>query len=99
VPSVGGHHFLSRILKNQQIEQVGPLSVTLSVTWHTECLKAFRRRFEPIAGGEAVMSDQVKTIVAYILGVSVLLLAWSFFKTWEPPLPVGGGTVIATPHR
>jgi hypothetical protein len=46
------------------------------------------------------MSDQVKTIVAYILGVSVLLLAWSFFKTWEPPLPVvGGGTAIATPHR
>lgn len=45
------------------------------------------------------MSDQVKTIVAYILGVSVLLLAWSFFKTWEPPLPVGSGTVIATPHR
>jgi hypothetical protein len=74
-------------------------SVSLSVTWHTECLKAFRRRFEPIAGGEAVMSDQVKTIVAYILGVSVLLLAWSFFKTWEPPLPVVGGTVIATPHR
>jgi hypothetical protein len=69
------------------------------VTWHTECLKAFRRRFEPIAGGEAVMSDQVKTIVAYILGVSVLLLAWSFFKTWEPPLPVGSGTVIATPNR
>jgi hypothetical protein len=48
---------------------------------------------------EAVMSDQVKTIVAYILGVSVLLLAWSFFKTWEPPLPVGGATAIATPHR
>ena len=45
------------------------------------------------------MSDQAKTIVAYILGVSVLLLAWSFFKTWEPPLPVGGGPVIATPHR
>jgi len=45
------------------------------------------------------MSDQVKTIVAYILGVSVLLLAWSFFKTWEPPLPVAGGTAIATPHR
>ena len=45
------------------------------------------------------MSDQVKTIVAYILGVSVLLLAWSFFKTWEPPLHVGSATVIATPHR
>jgi hypothetical protein len=45
------------------------------------------------------MSDQAKTIVAYILGVSVLLLAWSFFKTWEPPLPVGGAAAIATPHR
>ena len=45
------------------------------------------------------MSEQVKTIVAYIFGVSVLLLAWTFFKTWEPPLPVGGATVIVTPHR
>jgi hypothetical protein len=45
------------------------------------------------------MSDQVKTIVAYIFGVSVLLLAWTFFKTWEPPLPVSGGAAIATPHR
>ena len=45
------------------------------------------------------MSDPVKTIVAYIVSVSVLLLAWSFFKTWEPPLPVAGGTAIATPHR
>jgi hypothetical protein len=48
---------------------------------------------------EAVMSEQVKTIVAYVVGVSVLLLAWSFFKTWEPPLPVVSGTAIAIPHR
>ena len=45
------------------------------------------------------MSEQVKTIVAYVFGVSVLLLAWSFFKTWEPPLPVMSGTAIAIPHR
>jgi len=45
------------------------------------------------------MSEQVKTIVAYIFGVSVLLLAWSFFKTWEPTLPVMSGTAIAIPHR
>ena len=46
------------------------------------------KRSEPIAGGEAVMSDQAKTIVAYIVGVCVLLLAWSFVRTWEPPVPV-----------
>ncbi len=34
------------------------------------------------------MSDQAKTIVAYIVGVCVLLLAWSFVRTWEPPVPV-----------
>jgi hypothetical protein len=45
------------------------------------------------------MSDQVKTIVAYIFGVSVLLLVWTFFRTWEPPLPVGSATVVVTPHR
>jgi hypothetical protein len=38
--------------------------------------------------GEQIMSDQFKTLVAYIVGVSVLMLAWSVFKTWEPPLPV-----------
>jgi hypothetical protein len=45
------------------------------------------------------MSDQVKTIVAYIFGVSVLLFVWTFFRTWEPPLPVGSATVVVTPHR
>jgi len=57
------------------------------------------KRSEPIAGGKAVMSDQAKTIVAYIVGVCVLLLAWSFVRTWEPPVPVAGSAAIATPHR
>ena len=45
------------------------------------------------------MSDQAKTIVAYIVGVSVLLLAWTYFKTWEPALPVGDRSAIAAPHQ
>ena len=49
--------------------------------------------------GKGVMSDQVKTIVAYIVGVSVLLLAWTYFKTWEPALPVADRSAIAAPHR
>jgi hypothetical protein len=45
------------------------------------------------------MSDQAKTIVAYIVGVSVLLLAWTFVRTWEPPVPmlVKGAAAIAAP--
>jgi hypothetical protein len=49
--------------------------------------------------GTGVMSDQTKTIVAYIVGVSVLLLAWTYFKTWEPALPVADRSAIAAPHR
>jgi hypothetical protein len=49
------------------------------------------------------MSDQAKTIVAYIVGVSVLLLAWTFVRTWEPPVPVRmsvkGAAAIAAPDR
>ena len=45
------------------------------------------------------MSDQVKTIVAYILSVSILLLAWSFFRTWEPLLPLPGTAASVTPDR
>ena len=33
------------------------------------------------------MSDQFKTFVAYVVGLSILMFAWSVFKTWEPPLP------------
>ena len=39
------------------------------------------------------MSDQFKTLVAYVVGVSVLMLAWSIFKTWEPTLLVREGAV------
>jgi len=49
--------------------------------------------------GTGIMSDQAKTIVAYIVGVSVLLLAWTYFKTWEPGLPVADRSAIAAPHR
>ena len=45
------------------------------------------------------MSDQAKTFAAYIVGVCVLLLAWSFVRTWEPPVPVSGSAAIAAPHR
>ena len=45
------------------------------------------------------MSDHAKTIVAYIIGVSVLLLAWTYFKTWEPALPVADRSAIVAPDR
>ena len=51
--------------------------------------------------GKAVISDQAKTIVAYIVGVCVLLLAWTFVRSWEPPVPmsVKGAAAIAPPDR
>ena len=82
-------------LKNQPIEPVD----LAAIPWHIECLnpstskRAYRWR------GTGVMSDQAKTIVAYIVGVSILLLAWTYFKTWEPSLPVADRSAIATPHR
>lgn len=45
------------------------------------------------------MSDQFKTLVAYIVGVSVLMFAWSVFKTWEPVLPGGATTASAQQPR
>ena len=49
------------------------------------------------------MSDQAKTTVAYIVGVCVLLLAWTFVRTWEPPVPVPmsvkRAAAIAAPDR
>jgi hypothetical protein len=57
------------------------------------CKQAYRWK------GTGGMSDQAKTIVAYILGVSVLLLAWTYFKTWEPALPVADRSAIAAPHQ
>jgi len=31
------------------------------------------------------MSDQLKTYTAYIVGLSILMFAWSVFQTWEAP--------------
>jgi hypothetical protein len=45
------------------------------------------------------MSDQFKTLVAYIVGVSVLMFAWSVLKTWQPPLPVREGAVTESAQR
>jgi hypothetical protein len=36
---------------------------------------------------EPVMSDQLKTYVAYIVGLSILMFGWSVFRTWEAPTP------------
>ena len=32
------------------------------------------------------MSDQFKTLGAYIVALSILMFAWSVFRTWEPPI-------------
>jgi hypothetical protein len=42
------------------------------------------------------MSDQLKTLGAYIVALSILMFAWSVFKTWEPPIQARGpvGTQI-----
>jgi hypothetical protein len=39
------------------------------------------------------MPDQYKTLVAYFVGLSILMFAWSVFRTWEPPLPLMGSRV------
>jgi len=39
------------------------------------------------------MSDQLKTYMAYIVGLSILMFAWSVFKTWEPSFPGQGASV------
>ena len=59
----------------------------------------FRKQASVSLEGKGIMSDQAKTIVAYIVGVSVLLLAWTYFKTWEPALPVADRSAIAAPHQ
>ena len=59
----------------------------------------FRKQASVPLEGTGIMSDQAKTIVAYIVGVSVLLLAWTYFKTWEPALPVADRSAIAAPHQ
>ena len=44
--------------------------------------------------GETAMSDQLKTYTAYIVGLSILMFAWSVFKTWEPPMAHQGVSVV-----
>jgi len=44
--------------------------------------------------GETVMSDQLKTYTAYIVGLSILMFAWSVFKTWEPSMANHGASVM-----
>ncbi len=40
------------------------------------------------------MSDQLKTYTAYIVGLSILMFAWSVFKAWEAPMANQGVSVI-----
>lgn len=44
------------------------------------------------------MSGQAKTFVAYIVGVSLLVLGSSLFKAWEPSLPLVRGVLMETPQ-
>jgi len=46
--------------------------------------------------GGTVMSDQLKTYTAYIVGLSILMFAWSVFKTWEPSVANQGVSVMQT---
>jgi hypothetical protein len=43
---------------------------------------------------EPAMSDQLKTYAAYIVGLSILMFAWSVFKTWEPSMANQGVSVM-----
>jgi hypothetical protein len=43
-------------------------------------------------GKEKAMSEKFKTVGAYIVALSILMFAWSVFKTWEPPIQ-GRGAV------
>jgi hypothetical protein len=36
------------------------------------------------------MSSQLKTYMAYIVGLGILMFAWSVFQTWEAPTPDRG---------
>jgi hypothetical protein len=42
------------------------------------------------------MSDYFKTLAAYIIGLSILMFAWSVFKTWEPPVRAPGPVATET---
>jgi hypothetical protein len=45
------------------------------------------------------MSDQFKTLAAYIIGLSILMFAWSVFKTWEPPIQARGPVATETKQQ
>jgi hypothetical protein len=55
------------------------------------------RLFDRLGTGEAAMSDQYKTLIAFFVGLSILMFAWSVFKTWElsPPVLSSGVTETA----
>ena len=42
------------------------------------------------------MSDQFKTLGAYIVALSILMFAWSVFRTWEPPIQGRGAVATQT---
>jgi hypothetical protein len=45
------------------------------------------------------MSDQTKNLIAYVVSLSLLIFAFSLFKAWQPPVPIGWGTVVEAPQR
>ena len=42
------------------------------------------------------MSDQLKTLGAYIVALGILMFAWSVFRTWEPPIQGRGAVATQT---
>jgi len=46
---------------------------------------------------EPAMSDQLKTVTAYIVGLCILMFAWSVFRTWEAPAPDPGASAVQGP--
>ncbi len=45
------------------------------------------------------MSDQTKNFIAYTVSLSLLILGFSVFKSWQPPVPAVRGVVMETPQR
>jgi hypothetical protein len=46
-----------------------------------------------------MMSEQFKNYVAYIIGISIHLFAWSVFRTWEPPVRGPGMSVTRSAYQ
>jgi hypothetical protein len=42
------------------------------------------------------MSDEFKTLGASIVALSILMFAWSVFRTWEPPIQGRGAVATQT---